>query len=332
MIEDQESLIQLDDQFIVILDSRNATINNSPLSYNSDLTFRLQEAIIQPVNSLNFKASVLSFTCPNSQYVINNLNNYLGINISGDGDHSQYYIEIPKGNYNVLTFQTEFISSINFIMAYYGVSGTFTMTYSTSNYKYTLTHSNFPFYIDQTLLLPSNNPQFSLTGFYTIGDIMGFDDTTRYTATSNSFPVGSYSLIFPYTTNFGGLNNLNIHIENIKTHNVPYIALNKIISVLNQGTNQEYANYSKQNVAISIPVNCNPNETIYYQKLSSFDFSLKEETIDHLRITLRDDLGNLLQLNNQNWNMTIQFTLTKLVQKKSRNFFSILQNPFPTFE
>jgi len=325
MIEESQDIIEVEENFLLVLDSRNATTNNSPVSYNSDLTFNLQEPITLPLGAINLKASVLNFACPNSQYIINNLNNVLGLHITGDGTYTDYYIQIPNGNYNVISFQTALLDRLTYVMNKYSVTGVFTMSYNSTTYQYTLAHSKFAFYINQNLIFNNFDPLFPSTAFYTIGDVMGFDNTKIYNSVANS-------ITFPYPTNFGGLNNLNIHFDNIKTNNIPYQVINKNLAVLVNGLSKEYQDFSKKTIAISIPVNCNPNEVIYYQKNASFEILIKDEIIDYLRISLRDDLGNLLQLNNNNFNLTIKFTINKIIQRKTKSFFSILNNPYPKYE
>ena len=342
MIEDQENLIEIENSFIVVLDSRNASLNNSPDAYNSDLTFNLQTPILAPPNLTNSTASILCFTCPNSQYVVNNLNNLLGISFNSTGSiysntgytapYTDFYVKLRVGNYNVNTFQTELLYQLNVISTKYNISGNFSMSYNNNTYQYTLQHDTWYFYISQNIIFTNFDTSFPNNSFFTIGDIMGFDNTQKYTSYTTNIPVSllpPFAITFPYPTNFGGLNNINIHLENIKTDNVPYQVQNKVLQINNK---QEYLNFSKRNIATSVPINCNPNEVIYYQKLGSFEFSIKDEIIDNLRISLRDDLGNLIQLNNQQWNMTIEFNFKKLVQRKTRNFFSILSNPFPQYQ
>lgn len=343
MIEDQDNLIEVDNSIIIVLDSRNATSNNSPNAYNSDLTFNLQTPIIAPPNLINSTASILCFTCPNSQYVVNDLNNTLGISFNTTGtsyinngytaQYTDFYVTIANGNYNATTFKTALENRLNYILSRYGIDGNFSMTYLTNTYQLTLQHSLYYFYVSQNVVFSTFADNFNST-FFTIGDIIGFDNTKIYKTNPVAFDMNNnaippYNLTFPYPTNFGGLNNINIHLDNIKTDNVPYQVQNKVLQINNK---QEYGNFSKRNIATSVPVNCNPNEVIYYQKLGSFEFSIKDEIIDNIRITLRDDLGNLIQLNGQNWNMTIEFNFTKLIQRKTRNFFSILQNPFPVYQ
>lgn len=343
MIEDFENFVQVDESFLVVLDSRNATDNNSTYGYNSDLTFNLQTPIIQPINAINLKANVLNFTCPNSQFVVNETNNILGISFDTTGTpfydpnftspYDSYYLQLNVGNYNAYTFMTEFVNKFNILSNAYGNLGICSLSYNTITNTYTLVNDTFYFFISQNLIFTNFfESGFTKDSFYTIGDVMGFDNTKVYNSIAtevNGSLVAPFTLNFPFPVNFSGLQNLNIHLENIKTYNVPYQAKNFILS---KNKKQEYQNYSKGNLACSIPVNCKPMEIIFYEKMGQFSFTVKDEQLDTLRIALRDDLGNLLQLNGQNWNLTLEFILTKHIEKKTRNFYSILSNPYPRFQ
>jgi hypothetical protein len=315
MLEDQDNLIEVEDRILLCLDSRTATIKNNG-SYLSDVQFNFQEPFIQPKDAINIKCSVLSFTCPNSQYIINQTNNIFYITVIYNNNPQEYEIIIPQGNYNQTSFNTTFLTYLQ-----NGCTiGVWNLTVNPNTYQYTLINSGYSFSINQ-----SNYPIGNLNIISRIGDVMGFDNLTNY----NSVLSGStYTLTFPYPCNFGGLNNINIHFNNLKTRSFQYIApINKISNF------QAYnSNYTNDNIAVSVPVNCNPGDVIYFSKIASYEFLLKEEIFDNIHITLLDDLGNFINLNNQNWNMSIEFCITKLMRKKTRNFFEILKNPYPIYE
>ena len=42
-------------------------------------------------------------------------------------------------------------------------------------------------------------------------------------------------------------------------------------------------------------------------KQNSFSFLVRQDVISFIQIDIRDDLENLINLNNQHWNMTLQF-------------------------
>jgi len=315
MLEDQENLIEVEDRILLCLDSRTATVKNNGASL-SDVQFNFQEPFIQPKDAINIKCSVLSFTCPNSQYIINATNNLLYLIINNSGTFYEYEVILTVGNYNAITFSNMVVTQLNLQVTV----GTWSMTTNSVTNTYTLTNSLYSFSIQQ-----SNYSIGNANAVSRIGDVMGFDTFTTYTSTAGT---GGYNLAFPYPINLGGLNSFNIHFNNLKTRSFQYIAQN-IKATGFQAVNN---NFTNDNIAVSIPVNCPVGDVIYYSKIASFEYLIKEEIFDNIHITLVDDLGNLLQLNNQNWNMTIEFCITKLMRKKSRNFFEILKNPYPTYE
>ena len=74
---DHTNLYTNKDNFLVILDSRNATTYNNS-SWNSSIVFNL-ETIVIPQNAIKMYCSLLQFTCPNSIYNINQYNSILSI-------------------------------------------------------------------------------------------------------------------------------------------------------------------------------------------------------------------------------------------------------------
>jgi hypothetical protein len=133
---------------------------------------------------------------------------------------------------------------------------------------------------------------------------MGFDKNTSYTS---SFFNGSYNLTMPYTCNFNGIQNINILLTSINTKNVD--------------------SYSKSNSniiqSVQVPLFCNQ---ILFQKTLENSFNFNQELMDDIRIELRDDLNNLINLNNQHFNITLLFTVIKDIErfKYNLNFHDIV--------
>ena len=317
MLEDVDNLIEVEERILLSLDSRNATVLNN--GYNlSDITFKFIEPFIQPHNALNIKGSVISFSCPNSQYIINSTNNAFYFTLQSSLGPFDHQVILVNGNYNASTFITMFINQLN-TYASPNYPNQWSMTVNSNTFQYTLVNAYYSFTIHPFQSFLGNNVLISR-----IGDVIGFDNTQTYVSTLTS--SNTYSYTFPFPCNFGGLNSFNIRIPNIKTHSLQYLnATNQTIynSTLITNTNQ--------NIAISIPVNCNPGEVIYFSKIANFEFLIQEEIIDKIDIQLTDDLGNFIQLNNQHWNLTLEFCITRLQHRKTRNFFEIIHNPFPQF-
>jgi len=267
-MNDVDSLYTEKDNFIVVLDSRNATQYGNG-SYNSQLTFTFQDAIRVPRFAIRFLCSVLQFQSPNSLYNVNENNNTLIVTINA----VKTTYTIAKGNYNCNTFITAVLALLP--------TG-FTMAMNSINNIYTLTYTS----------------EFSITG--TCGSLMGFYGLGTVSSISKA-------LVMPFTCNFNGIQSFNIHLTNIVTKNID--SNTKSVSSIIQ----------------SIPVDTN-SSSISYIKNADFNFVINQEVLDSLVIELKDDLGNLLNFNNQNWNMTLYFSVIRDIDRFSylTNFYGIL--------
>lgn len=263
------------DTFLVVLDSRNYTqkLNGS---WNSSIVYDFQDTIRDKSRLFKMKASVLTFTAPNSIYTINEYNSLLSLSI---GDVSYNYT-ITYGNYNSKTF----ISTLLGILP----SG-FHITLNNINNKFTITYTQ----------------DFMINPTSTIYDIMGFSKNTAYSSVS-------YSLTLPFTCNFNGLGNLNISFSNLITNN--------------------YNSFSKSPSSIiqSVPI-LNGQGQITYYKTNNYSFDINQDIIDFIQIDLTDDLGNFVNLNNKDYNLTLCFENLQEIDKyelKHNNFFNVLQNGY----
>ena len=270
------TLYTIKSSMLVVIDSRNATVYNNK-DYISNISLDLKDVIMSDESTIAMMMTVSSFTCPCSFYQINETNNILNIVLN----NVQNTIIIPYGNYNQINFQTELLSHL---------PSDFTMSLNTKNNIYTLNSSSTSFIISSTS---------------TIFNIMGFKKNTIYIANSNI--LGGYTLNMPYCCNFSSLNNINIHINNIRTRNIDSL------------------NCSMSSIVASVPVNGNQNGIIFYDKKNDFSMNIKENVIDFLNIELKDDLGNYINFNNQNWNITLQFDFIHDLERFKDNFHNILQ-------
>ena len=202
---DANQLITVKENFLVVLDSRNAVkINNG--SMNSDVYFELEEPIRVPKDKIQFYASVLNFSAPNSLYNVNQTNNLLSITLYDIFD-SYYNIfdghllnySIPYGNYNANTFMKE-LSSL--------LGSSFFITFNSVSNTFTIQNGSYDFDIN-----PSS----------TIGEVMGFSKNTKYSSTNKILKL-------PFTCNFSGLNSLNLHLTNFNTQNID--SFNRCVSTI----------------------------------------------------------------------------------------------------
>jgi hypothetical protein len=66
---------------------------------------------------------------------------------------------------------------------------------------------------------------------------------------------------------------------------------------------------------------------ILFRKTNDFSFKIRQDTIDFIQISLKDDLEQFINLNNVHWNLTLQFTSIRDINRFAHNttFFDILQ-------
>ena len=264
-MQNAENLIIEKESFIAVLDSRNATrINNG--SFMSDVVFEFDEPIKVETSTLQWSASVLTFSCPNSIYIINETNCLLSITNNLQNLTNNY--KFPYGNYNVTSFINQFNAAFVSSFGY-----NYSMSINTTTNIFTITST-----IDFTIKSES-----------TIGPIMGFESNKIYFSSNNV-------LSMPFTCNFNGLQNLNIHLPTVVTKN------------FNSFTN------SVSNIIQSIPIQCGSNQ-IYYTKTNDYNFNITTQILDSLHIQLKDDLGRFINLNNQHFNLTLVFYISKNIDR-----------------
>jgi len=127
------------DEFLVVLDSRNASeINNNP--FNSSIQFNFENSLLLTSDYINLKCSVFSFVCPNSIYLINETNCFISITYN----LITYNINLKLGNYNAYTFMTQLLLQIG---------NNFTVSFDPINNIFTLTNTLYDFSINSTTTL-----------------------------------------------------------------------------------------------------------------------------------------------------------------------------------
>jgi hypothetical protein len=145
----------------------------------------------------------------------------------------------------------------------------------------------------------SYSQTFSINSTSTIFQVLGFKSNTTYLSTSNS-------IIMPYTCNFNGIEQINILLTSVNTNNIDSYA----------GTKSSIIQ------PVTIPLNSNQ---ILFQKTNEYNFMITQDLLDDLKIELRDSYNNLINLNNQHWNMTLMFSTTKDINRfrNAHNFHEI---------
>lgn len=199
-------------------------------------------------------------------------------------------VYFTPGNYNSSTFMSVFASRVAYYDSTLGTGLTIALNQITN--QFTVSHSS------QSVVFMFDS---------TIAPVMGISN-----AYSQGFSgLGASTNILPYTCNFTGIQSLNIHITNMNTDNID--SLTK----------------STSNIIQTVPVDSNSSQ-IMFSKAGDYAFTVKETVIDLLEISLTDDMGNLINWNNQHWNMTLYFSLVEDIErfKEDKSFRNILQNGY----
>ena len=145
----------------------------------------------------------------------------------------------------------------------------------------------------------------------TISSVVGFEKQITY-MTGQTLPNDPYlyTMFIPYTCNFNGIQNMNVILESVFTSNID--------------------SYHKSFCSIieSIPIDPNQSQ-ISFIKTNNYNFTIKDDVIDSLRISLKDD-QNYLNFNGQHWNMTLCFSIVRDISRFRylQNFRNILSNGY----
>lgn len=267
--------IVVNQSFIVVLDSRNAT-NYLNGSFNSSVIFNFYNPIRSTSNAISMSCGLSSFSCPNSIYNINETNSLLSLTVNSITTN----YNIMYGNYDVNTFMTQLILQIG---------SNFNISVNNITNKLTLINSLYNFIIN------SNS---------TLNNIMGFTSSVSISSISKS-------LTMPFMCNFNGLASLNIVIQNFNMNNL--------------------SSYNQSDTPIIQSVSIDPSSSIIkYNKSNDFKFLISDATLSYLQIDIMDDLENLINFNNQYFNLTLEFTELINVDKYHyvETFDEILRNGY----
>jgi hypothetical protein len=161
----------------------------------------------------------------------------------------------------------------------------YTLTYSSLTNKLTMTHTTDSFYIDK------NSSCWELLGLSRTENLQSITRVVN----------------FPNCCNLSGLNNVNIELNNIATKNIN--SLDKSIG----------------SVILAVPVDVNAGGILSYQRNFEYDIPVPIDCLEFINIVLKDDLGNFLQLNGVNWNLTLKFSYFVEREFDGDNFEKITQ-------
>ena len=145
---------------------------------------------------------------------------------------------------------------------------------------------------------------FTILSSSTMYEIMGFQNNISISSISKS-------LVMPYMCNFNGITSINILLDNYNMSNI--------------------GSYSKSDESIIQSINIDPSSSlITYNKSNNTKFLINDTSVNYLQIDIMNDQDQLINLNNQNWHLTLEYT-EKINFNRYHNvqtFDSILENGY----
>ena len=357
MISEGTNFYEIEEKFLIVLDSAipseignfrqqfsttNPIINS--LTNKSDLVFNLQYPIQKTMEDIQLKCSVKSAVFPNSQYVINSTNSYFAIcMIDSTGTpitSTNLVIELPQGNYNTESLRQQLYTSMTNTFNDNGYSNIYwNVGYIASTNKYTFEFSSDDIYITQFYISFQPKDLGTRTSVSQLGTVLGFLNDFVYfsgpiipSLNTNAIFSGTDKYILAnYPSNVSGLRAFNVILHNYSTSSIRITPYNSQYgyknSILNSSFNNSlFTQFLRQNIICNVSCNANPMEYIFYEKQNDFYIDLKEPVLNRLHILLTDNYGNLLELNNQDWTITLEISLLKKKEFKTKSFYEYLTN------
>jgi hypothetical protein len=139
---------------------------------------------------------------------------------------------------------------------------------------------------------------FSIGNTSTICKSLGLQDGSNYVGIFD-FVNSQYYLEAPFLANLSGTNNIFIK-TNLITNN--YNTFNDDITILK-----------------SIPVNVSPFSIIMYNNTENIETIVKNRDLNYLEVELVDDIGNLVNFNNIDWNICLEIKSVHQLQQYNFN-------------
>ena len=273
------------DKRIIALTSKTGTLLNSSLK--SNVFFQFTNLFVKDPSVAYAEVGVVSAEIPVSFYTINETNNSFVSNLieGGVGDIIKTNI-LPNGNYTATSLITQFLATLAASYIANTNAPLVSLTINRSNGKLTLgwVAPSPPF----NQITFSTSPFMTLLGY--VGDIQ-LD------------PI-NLTRIATYPLNLLGINKIYMSTNNLLTYNY------------DSGRN----GYS--NILATIEVDAPPYSIILYKNQTNTYNILRNDDVNSFTIELKDDVGNFIDFNNIDWNITLALNIYRYIQPASSSKFS----------
>lgn len=278
------NVCQVKQNILVTLNSKNATsVYNG--NFLSDVEWDLTDILSKPKSAVEFSVSVMNCCIPIGQYNINDTNNILVLKNLTTNVVST--LPIQAGNYTI----TQLIDTL--------ISNT------PPEYTYTF----LP--LRNKIFITNSVAEFQILSTTTMWELLGLQRNTIQSSVSQT-------CLFPNCVNMSGLQNINIHLDNLNTKNITSFTK------------------SASTIISSVPVDVNGSGVLSYNLSNNYEIPVPISSLDYINILLKDDLGNFIQNNGVHWSITLLFSYyiqqefnTETLYDKTRNSKLSIYQPQP---
>lgn len=278
------NVCQVKQNILVTLNSKNATsVYNG--NFLSDVEWDLTDILSKPKSAVEFSVSVMNCCIPIGQYNVNSTNNILELkNVVTDITST---VTIIPGNFTI----TQLIAELT------------TNTPAEYVYSYTPKINKMSIY--------NTTHNFQILSTTTMWELLGLQRNTTVTSVFKTYS-------FPNCVNMSGLQNINIHLDNLNTKNITSFTK------------------SASTIISSVPVDVNGSGVLSYNLSNNYEIPVPISSLEYINILLKDDLGNFIQNNGVHWSITLLFSYyiqqefnTETLYDKTRNSKLSIYQPQP---
>ena len=268
------NVCQVKQNILVTLNTKNCTsVYNG--NFLSDVEWDLTDILSKPKSAVEFSVSVMNCCIPIGQYNVNETNNILVLkNLTTNVTSS---IVVPTGNYTITQLIDDLIGD------------------TPSEYTYTF----LP--LRNKIFISNSSAEFQILSTTTMWELLGLQRNTTQTSVSRT-------CLFPNCVNMSGLQNINIHLDNLNTKNITSFTK------------------SSSTIIASVPLDVNGSGVLSYNLSNNYEIPVPLSSLDYINILLKDDLGNFIQNNGIHWSVTLLFSYyiqqefnTETLYDKTRN-------------
>lgn len=278
------NVCQVKQNILVTLNTKNCTsVYNG--NFLSDVEWDLTDILSKPKSAVEFSVSVMNCCIPIGQYNVNDTNNILVLkNLTTNVTSS---IVVQAGNYTI----TQLIDNL------------------IGNTPIEYTYTFLP--LRNKIFISNSSAEFQILSTTTMWELLGLQRNITQTSVSRT-------CLFPNCVNMSGLQNINIHLDNLNTKNITSFTK------------------SASTIIASVPVDVNGSGVLSYNLSNNYEIPVPISSLDYINILLKDDVGNFIQNNGVHWSMTLLFSYyiqqefnTETLYDKTRNSKLSIYQPQP---